>query len=216
MQQIRAIPHAKPVLTIDVDDIQFDTMSALVAYANARKGTTYTVDDMTYWNHHFFGETKDERWQLFNEFYDSEHMLALQLMPGAKQGIAALAERYRLISVTSRPERVRIQTADAINEHFGSYIDDIHFAGGLNKQTKSSIIRSLGAVAHIEDAPLYLDDCVQGGIPAIMLERPWNAGYHASGVYGAADWPAIVEIARSKKLLAQPIYRSLRSPAHGK
>lgn len=188
----------KPILGIDMDDVLIDFNTQLCVFYNNRHGTSFTKENIhTFELDKTWNCSRDQAIKAVYDFYhDPLHAIALP-MPGAKESIARLYEKYKLVIVTARPESVGVITHTWIQEHFPNTFADIiftnHYFSEEKKRSKGDVARELGMAGFIEDALHNAESLAQSNIPVYLLDAPWNQGEVPAGVKRYYSWKEIVD-----------------------
>mmetsp|Transcript_26225 Transcript_26225/g.68883 ORF Transcript_26225/g.68883 Transcript_26225/m.68883 type:complete len:214 (-) Transcript_26225:1741-2382(-) len=171
----------KPTVAVDIDEVLCAFVDPLARFTAATFGATATAAD-------FFSYTFREVWkcdeaestkrvQAFLESADFES--GLPVLTGARKGLGRLAQKYRLVAVTSRQTQIKVVTEAWIDREFPELFAAVHFGNhwGLTgeKRSKSEMCRAEGAVCLIDDSPKYVRQCATALDSAILFgEYPWN------------------------------------------
>lgn len=165
----------------------------IVEFANWHNRTYKTNYDSSIWpSYHFeevIGTTKEESDNRVRLFFGTREFANLKPIAGAQEGVRALAKKFRLVAVTGRnpvAEKItRAWLAKNVPE-----VTDVYFSDAFERRdhSKSGICLKLGARVIVEDNKKYAVECASHGIPAVLLDRPWNQGILPSGVVRVRSW----------------------------
>lgn len=182
---------------IDLDDTLVDCCTVFLNYYNKRFKTDYLFNNVVFGTG-FGGETGSEWRAIINDYYDSSDFLQLKPLPSAQKVLEILKDEHELVIVTSRTERIQKITDDLINEYFpGCFQQVFHASDRLadSGQTKAHAVTELKLDVMVEDAPQYVEECINAGAKALLFDRPWNQNYQLTDkVTRVHDWTEIVEI----------------------
>ncbi|MDP2652347.1 MAG: hypothetical protein Q8O94_04370 [bacterium] len=193
---------SQAVVGIDLDDVLALTNEALARFHNSKYGTAYTSDQVTSWETSFktiWGVSDEEKARRIDEFlYSEEHMRMLP-MPGAKDVIQKLGERYKLVIITARTRTAEHETRKWIGQHFPALADEIFFADAKDystKQSKEALCRTLGVNVLVDDAAHQMDRVAPCVSIALLFNRPWNRSFEpqAKNVRRVHTWEDIQRI----------------------
>merc|ERR1712146_122320 len=103
----------------------------------------------------------------------------IETLPGAKEGLEALKERYELHLVTSRQTDIEQDTRSYIDKHFPGIFDGMnfgnHFGVSGKKTSKPEMCKQINAVGLLDDSLDYARQCSEVGIPTYVFgEYGWN------------------------------------------
>jgi uncharacterized HAD superfamily protein len=190
----------KPVLAVDFDDVLFPFMDRFVPHYNEKYGESFCMDDyFTFEFHEVWGGTSARAFECVSTFFHMPHD-GIPPKEGSMQGVAALAERYELVIVTSREEDLRPQTQKWLDEHFPGAFRELHLCGTYTpdvtrRRTKVEVVEELDAVALIDDSVRHVSEVAAAGRRALLFgDYAWNrSGELPSGVQRYAGWQSIVE-----------------------
>lgn len=119
-------------------------------------------------------------------------------MPGAREGLAALQERFDCQVVTARAEVARPYTEAWFARHFGS-VPPIHFRPHWREtsaQFKARMVRELKPVAHFEDDPFTAAWVAELGPAVFLVDWPrnrWLEGERIHRVESVASALPVIE-----------------------
>ena len=188
---------AKRVLAIDIDEVLFPLVPQLAIYYNIHYGTSLKFEDyVTYDLDKVWGSTVQEAVARVNAYFAAGN-LQVEPIDGAIEALGRLAERYRLVVITSRHDTLTEATHAWLDRHFDGVFETVILAGnhhvGGNVKTKVSLCRELGAVALIDDSVRYVKECAVAGQRAILFgDYPWNqTDALPDGVVRARDWAEV-------------------------
>lgn len=192
----------KPFIACDADGVFIDWNGLFLSYANARLGTDRTYDD--YRTHNLY-ETFDTDpvtiQQLVDDFDDEHCRREFPLVEGAEEYAHILGRRYRFAIVTSCPDSYK----SARYSFFKKLLPDslIFFSSGKNnthtgregRQTKLEIVRSIPAVAFIDDNVHEFPSWDPDVALPLCYSQPWNRALEQECPFvPRLIWPEIAEL----------------------
>lgn len=197
----------KPIIAIDIDDVIAYTTEAVCAWANELTGKSLTLED-------YRVETDADYWHYYESIWAIHGMTSLSLnvyfesfvhdpsligmVPGAREALEQLAEKFDIIFVTSRDVKTRDLTQQWFRDKLGFEVH-VHFATaghheyGKQAPTKGQIAESLGAEFLIDDNPEHVQSVLDHGIKAVLFgDYGWQ---HRAPEYMVRKktWPEVVE-----------------------
>jgi 5'(3')-deoxyribonucleotidase len=167
----------KQTIAVDIDDVLADYAETFIETSNRLFGTTidrasYTEDWYSLWN------VPDEEVMARREVLFATDMHQV-IMPknGALEVLDRLADRYRLIIITSRHQTVRAATLEWINAHYPVIKEeDVNFSGvwddgnrNAAQRTKGDIAANLGIDFLIDDQQKHCNAVAERGIKALLF-----------------------------------------------
>lgn len=172
----------QPIAVFDIDGVLFNTPDDAVASANARNGTSYSVEDI--FNHN----AEHDKSKFVIDGVDQFHSYQLDTsqyrkVEDAKEALQALVDNgVKVIALASRNYDMFHETTKvAIAEHFGDLVSEVYFTtepGSEEHKEKGEIIRELGGQVHVDDAVKYCLSAEAQDIPGILLARDYNRTDH--------------------------------------
>lgn len=194
----------RDIVGVDIDDVKVGFNPVLQPWHNRMYGTNLEVEDIvTYDLWEVWGCKKSEAIRRVHEFYESPDSRLVRPLEGSQQGCFSLhREGYGLVSITSRPEIVSIQTREMVEMYFPDLFRDIYFTNGFvlgqSGLSKADVCKKVGARVMIEDAPKTALECYEAGIGVVLLNAPWNRNVGLpKEILRVDDWNGIVEGVRT-------------------
>ena len=184
---------------VDFDDVVANFNDALRVYHNARYGTAYEYGDInTFYLEVLWCCSKEEMMQRVDEFYHSQEHTGMLPVEGAIAALTELSKHYSLVMITSRPDHIREYTLKWIAEHIPHVFSDTHFlghyvAGDHVHKSKGDVCKEIAARVLIDDALHNAASVSTQGIPALLLDAPWNQGPLPKLVTRVMSWDEILE-----------------------
>src|SRR3990167_9613058 len=115
------------IIAIDLDDVLADSLTAFVEFYNKKHKDKLKYDDFTaYTLNEIKGTPKEEEDKLLAEFDDSPYFKNIKPIKNAREALAYLSKRHKLIIVTSRTTEKEQKTRAWVKEYFKD-VSDIFF-----------------------------------------------------------------------------------------
>jgi len=167
---------------------------AFVLFHNTKYHTSLRIEDFRdYRLHSVYPCTPEVERERLVEFYESHYFTSILPVKGAQEGVRRLA-RYNPDVLTSRDEMVCLAGTDLwVDSHFPAEFGKTVFANHFTERHESKV--SL-CIQHkyrllIDDNIKYVQECAQAGIPAVLLDKPWNQGAIPDLVLRVSGWPDV-------------------------
>lgn len=122
--------------------------------------------------------------EIFSRFHE-ESIPRLPLFPGAKQALAVIHRRYRIIIVTARRPHSRPQTLQWLVSH------GIPFDALYHTEEKTEIPESITAA--IDDHPYHIQGYRALGMQVFVMDQPWNREIEHSDVIRVKGWDSLLQ-----------------------
>jgi len=179
---------AKPVLSVDLDEVLSDTYSFFTR-TGAERGLPLASTSL-YHPRHWFTGAPEEIASLTT--YCDAMLHHAQPVPSAMEAIRQLSEHFDLVVVTGRSEqRHQSSTAAFLDRYFKDCFRAVRFCDHWGAATsKSEVLREMGAVAHVDDLPEFVLEAAGAGIPVLYLNRrlPWQTEIEHPQVLTVRHW----------------------------
>ena len=191
----------KPVLAIDFDDVIFPFMDRFVPHYNDTYDANFSMDDYhTFEFHEVWGGDAALAFDRVATFFHLPHD-GVAPIAGSVEGVAHLAQNYKLIIVTARDESLRPHTEKWVDELFPGRFQEIFLCNSylLNanerRRTKLEVVEEVDAVGLIDDSLNNTSLVAATGRRAMLFGNyAWNRiDVLPEGVNRYNDWPHIVE-----------------------
>lgn len=165
----------------DIDDTLGDCQLSWIKWlANQGYGDFKRSDFKTYNLSETFKCPVPEAQRRLALFLESEELDAMMPFPEATR----LLERFSHLNqhaITGRPVDILERTRGWVDKNFPGKIKHI-CATGANPMhgrhtLKAEACKIIGAKLLIEDAPLFVPDCLMSDINVILIEKPWNTSF---------------------------------------
>ncbi|MBU2639375.1 MAG: hypothetical protein KKG75_01565 [Nanoarchaeota archaeon] len=188
------------LIALDIDDVLADLVPALARFHNDRYGTKLKKKDFhSYRFSEVWGGSNGGAYGKMWSFLHSPYFFNLRPMEGAVEGIRGLGNNPEngLISITSRPRRLKNLTRNWIERYFPD-ISEIYFSRNNyvdfgNSPKKVDYCKSSSVDVLVEDSLEYARECGEGGIKVVLLDQPWNRQETPEGVVRVNNWEGIMK-----------------------
>ncbi len=183
----------------DLDDVLLNFNDILLHYHNMNYGTKHERRHrQSYELQGMWSCTREEAIQRVSDFYSSlAHLNALPV-DGAVESIKELKRYHDLYVITAKPEELKNRTIEWLDKHFPKMFDGVrftnHFQGDGPKCSKGEVCKNLGIEFFVDDSLHNVEDVASVGIPALLLDAPWNQGEVKPPIRRVYSWDEIVNI----------------------
>eukprot|EP00920_Eleutheroschizon_duboscqi_P005469 GHVT01012939.1.p1 GENE.GHVT01012939.1~~GHVT01012939.1.p1 ORF type:complete len:163 (+),score=22.11 GHVT01012939.1:312-800(+) len=141
-------------------------------------------------------------------FFGSKLFKNLQVVPGAKEAVARLREKFILVVVTSRQLYIKEQTQIWLEENFPHAFSNVYFGNHWTRtgnphhgkhRSKLDLCREAGAAALVDDQPKYIEECAEELEASILFNLhdsyEWTRHYQPNKpkTRKCTTWPQVVE-----------------------
>lgn len=193
---------AKLVVAIDIDEVLMPHFQDLIKYYNRLYGTHLTLSD----NHpkdtkNWGTSDRNEAITRVQKFFSTDEFKKSQPFEEAKQAVKMLAERYKLVVITSRDTIIEESTRQWLNEHFVELFDEVHFTSmysldGSKSGSKAQIGKELNIDYLIDDSFDHIQEASENNIKGLLFgDYPWNKDVTLpENVQRVKDWKEVLEI----------------------
>lgn len=123
------------------------------------------------------GISREEVFQLADEYYNSEDFESIEFIKDAKEALQKLSKNNKLFIVTSRPVKIKEKTEIFFKKNFPFINFDIIHSGDLfdgQGKPKAEICMEKGLDVFIEDRKEYALECAKKKIKVLLFDKPWN------------------------------------------
>lgn len=192
----------KQIIAIDADDTIFDELTAIRVYMNDEHDMNLTADDYNVIGP--FDNYFDDIWkmdsarasELYEEFALSDYKRDLKPKAQAADALRKLKQKYTLVIITSRGERVVDITHDSLIKYYPDVFADVHFTplwSSDEKVTKAKICNDIGASFLIDDSFDHCRLAAESGVEAILFgDYGWNRSQELPpNIIRCTDWAAV-------------------------
>ncbi len=177
---------------IDVDEIVVEFTKGYLRFYTAKYNKKVLFENLFSYDLWLpLGISKEEAFELAEEYYNSKDFENIEVVEGAVQGINDLAEENEIFFITSRPVKIKQKTYNFLKAHFPNLnlklIHSKHYQ--LPGKKKSELCKELGISFLIEDDERNVLDCAKEGVKVIVLSKPWNKNLQEqSNIIKANNW----------------------------
>ncbi len=182
---------------IDLDDVLLNFNDSFLDFHNEVYGTAYERKDITQFDvEDLFGLTVEELKARLAKFYETDYHKNALPIEGAVWAIGELAQKHKLIIITSSPETAKEQILLWLDKHFGNAFQDIHFTKKHmfdERRNKGEMCQEPGIEVFIDEALHNAEDIAAVGIPVYLPDVPWNQGETGPLVKRVYSWKEIVD-----------------------
>lgn len=172
---------AKSLIVLDIDDVKVRCYGAMAKWHNQEYGTSLSLASFTTYNFwEVFGCSIDEGRRRCVRFFHSPDGMCVPTLPGTREALRRLAERYHLVSVTGRPYDAAEATRRLMERRrVYEYIAEVHhtnfFANNSTRTSKGDICKALGAKFIIDDHDGYVPEFADHPTQILLFGKyPWN------------------------------------------
>ena len=188
------------LIGIDLDEVLVGLMPQLIKYHNRYYKTSYIYNDFkSFFLWETWGGTKEETDKKIWNFYNSKLFEQALPIEGAIDAIEQLSTKYKLLVITSRPEKIRKKTKDWLRKYFPKKFNKVYFAynfsyGVGNAKKKLDICQDLKIDLLIDDCLENVEEIgnIQHKMQALLFDRPWNRVSLPEKVTRVYSWQEIV------------------------
>jgi 5'(3')-deoxyribonucleotidase len=167
------------IVSIDIDEVLADYLSALLEYYNYKYKTSLKRNDFYTYNFwEIWGGTKSRAIKVVSDFHQSNYFKNIRPVAGAYWGVETLNGKCELIIISDRSHRIIEETKKWISKNFPNLFKKIyftnHFRDNCKNTSKSEICLKLGVQILIEDTLSNAFDFYNSGGSILLLDSPWN------------------------------------------
>lgn len=184
----------KTVIAVDVDGVLGEQAVHLLARAKTEYGVDMTKADITSWNPQVgpcgFSDL------IVEYLKDPGFVETMPVVEGAREGLALLRERARIIIATNTPKEGEAARIAWLNKNFGTGLEFVNTWGRGKGHVRADML--------VDDYIPNIKDFVAGnhGSLGILFSQPWNRPYlreladlvQDGRVHIAEDWNAVMQI----------------------
>ena len=182
-------------LGIDLDGICFDFQAGFIPWLEEHLDIELPPsEEITsyYWYEEIEGLEEKAFWDEFHKFGKADGYFALDVLPGALEGLHRIVEAgHRITYITNRPNYAYRQTARALTLHNFPFSGKLEFAEGR----KSPLVREKRVEAFIDDSPRTVAELCAGTEARIYcMDYPFNRDIHnLTGYTRVSSWDEFLE-----------------------
>ena len=191
----------KKIIGVDCDEVLFPLKQPLYDFINELKGVNLKWRSSNYDFGIELGLSYEERVGLYNTFVWANKLEEIKPYPNAFEGMKELKKYFDLVLITSRQNFVREKTEKSLEKYFPKIFSYIEIGNHHNlfeknnSRTKLEMCRLRNVDLLIEDQTKYAEE-LNGEIPMILFDQPWNQGFKRKNVYRAKDWEEVVKMTK--------------------
>eukprot|EP00055_Hartaetosiga_balthica_P001804 m.1938 g.1938 ORF g.1938 m.1938 type:complete len:211 (-) comp1670_c0_seq1:68-700(-) len=187
----------KPVIAVDLDEVLGYFVRALCKFHNDVYETEFVETDFnSYTFRNVWGGSEEESSIKVHDFLESDYFVkGIDIVPGAKEALIKLKEKYDLVICTSRQHIIAQTTHEWIEQHYPDIFSSIlfgnHFGREGVKKSKPEMVQAIGADYLIDDALHYATQCADHLKQVLLFgEYAWNETNDAlkPGITRVNDW----------------------------
>jgi 5'(3')-deoxyribonucleotidase len=172
-------------IAVDVDGVIADRIGSIVDRVADRYGVPLDPTDVDEYDFSIPGADADIHEVIEASTRDPDHLLGLDPVEGAVDGMRRLHERHEVVIATHRPRRIHGHTERWLRAHDIPY-DEFLADCGRRK-------RDVPAAALVDDRPANVRAFAGEGGRGLLFDQPWNAGVAGGGaVTVVEDWTDLV------------------------
>ena len=190
--------EGKPIVVLDLDDVVFDTLTAIVRYVNETYGRNYSPHLSRRWSIAHAPWVRDGTVP-FSEAVWIFRKVAKQMIPlreGAREGIFHIMESgASVLFLTKRT----LYIEDAARQNLAIYgLGHIPFVNApFERGGKERVLRRLGQLGgdilmFVDDGPHNLEEAHRMGFPLVKWDMPYNKTAPAD--FAVSHWRDLISL----------------------
>ena len=182
---------------IDLDDVVFEFTRDFLREGNKFFKKNLSFEDIHNYNFkEHFEVTLEEVLSFLENLVKNGFCINHSLCEGAKDSIFTLAEKHKILFITSRV--FKSGTEESLNKHFQGINYKLIFSSNSYAKTlgksKGDICLEEGVSILIEDSKEYAEECASKGIKVFLIDKPWNKNYIGSkNIIKVKNWKEVLE-----------------------
>jgi FMN phosphatase YigB (HAD superfamily) len=190
-------------IAVDFDDTLVPFLEPFLEWHNHKAGTKHDMSQVISYK---FSESlggDNDYWETkIDEFLDAGIQNTIGPFAGSVEALKRLGADYRLIIVTSRPERQRAQTQKLLDTFFLNLFAELHMRDDYSTtHDKGEVCKHLGAAILIDDGGHNIVAAQRAGIHAIMFgDFPSQAEHVQNYHKHAMNWQDVEKMIDSHGL----------------
>ena len=192
---------------VDIDGVLADVISKILEWHNRVYGTNYRKEQIVNFQfERLWGGTHEQaKKKIFEEFYHSEEFDDTKPLDGAVDVLKKLSKKHKLVAVTARPAEIKAKTKDWLDEYFPEIFSEVFYNDDWENVgvygSKVEICQKNHIALIIEDSVENAQAFAEEGIPALLLDYPWNqSDALPENVTRVKNWDEIVKLINSNSL----------------
>lgn len=193
---------AKKIIAVDIDDVLSLSAEGFAQFSNDRWGMQLTVDDYDEDFAKAWGVPLEQAKLMAESFLSSGIHAEYAHFEEAVPVLRKLGQKFHLIVVTSRRQRLKPETEAWIDRHYKNIFKDVVYAGFFDDaenahkqlhQTKAQLCLDLQADFLIDDQPKHCLAAAECGMRALLFGNyPWNRHLENSrNLTVVSSWQAV-------------------------
>lgn len=183
---------------IDIDEVLCEFVKGYLNFLKSGGHADIKFDDVfTYNFEDVLDISQEENWKLINEYNCTDEFYCIDLIPGAKEGVDKLNNKFETFFITARPFHIKAKTEVFLKERFGVGKDRLFFssdAHGGDLKTKDEYCREFGIDVIIEDNGVHSMNYAKNGLRVVLFDKPWNKGVEHKNIVRVNDWDECLEV----------------------
>ncbi len=189
------------ILAIDLDEVVVDTAQKIIKNYNKTYGTSMKLKD--YYSHDYKNTWKtpdvETAIQRVNSYLETKEYTNSKPVHMATNVIYKLKEKYKLYTITGRPDFVEEATRSWLHRYFPDIFEDIVFSNFYDPtkvRHKGDICKELGIELLIDDHLGHILNVSKAGINGLLFgDFPWNeASQLPPNVRRVKNWEEVSSI----------------------
>jgi 5'(3')-deoxyribonucleotidase len=174
-------------IAVDVDGVLADRIGSIVDRIAETYGVALEPADVDEYDFSIPGTDVDIHEVVDASTHDPDHLLSLDPIDGAIDGMQTLDDRHELAIATHRPRRIHTHTKRWLRTHDVPYDEFVDECGRRKCE--------LGATVLVDDRPANVRAFARRRGPGILFRQPWNAECTVEpSVSVVDDWPALIDL----------------------
>ncbi len=192
----------KQTIAVDIDDVLAAEAEFIIDYSNEHWGHSLSLDEyQEHWGE-LWGVDPGETERRADILHQPGIVSSYRLIERGHEALQKLAERYKLVIVTSRRSKTKYETLQWLEENFAGIFVNIHFTGFYDditpdsyRRTKGELLRQLGANFVIDDQLKHCRSALDNGVQAILFGnyKHQRSERLPDGVVRCMNWTAVQE-----------------------
>lgn len=173
-------------IAVDVDGVIADRIGSIVERVTEAYGVALDPSDIDEYDFSIPGIEVDIHDVIEESTHDPEHLLGLDPVDGAIDGMQTLHERHELVIATHRPQRIHVHTERWLRNHDVPYAEFVTECGARKCAFEADVL--------VDDRPANATAFARRRGRSILFRQPWNADLSGGdSVTVVNDWGELVE-----------------------
>lgn len=182
---------------IDIDEVLVEFIKGYLSFYNSKYHSNFKFEDVITYNlWEVLPISREQVFELQEEFYNSDSFDEIKLISGAKEGIIEIAKSNQVFVITSRPRSMKAKTDEFFKKNFKDLKLDVSYSGdvqNLNGKAKAEICKNLNLDLFIEDHVKPALECAEQGIKVFLFDKPWNQKISHENIIRVKNWEEILK-----------------------